>query len=343
MSFLNKIIHSYSLERKIKRWSFNHKPVFIVGHTRTGTTVLARTMLKCPVFINLPNVPETNIFIRPQTLLFLDKAYSGKHIKLLSKKEIMRMNLEKGRKSYFNYLPKENIKLFYKDISPSLDDHFKLTENNIALHPIPDNYSEIWKIRGYKKLITKFLYMSSQYYENKRIIEKTPAHIKTVPQILSCFPNATIIICLRDPVEILASIRERAQKEYGKYGKVDDWLLISLDKYISNFIKLHSISKMVLTQYSNNIILSRYNDFTCAPEVHISWILKQLGIESTNSELVKYMLSGKNNNSFPDELLGADVQINKKDPLKYLSQSEIELIQNKLIDVYKCWQIEKKY
>lgn len=234
---------------KLQEWANSQEPVFIVGPERSGTSMMFRSVVSHPSFCGFANATvETFCFIRPNKLL---EAASPDNYE-------MRVYLG-SQQSAFN----EAVKPFRQ---------IGRVCNQIG---IPSNYlgsqrKLVWDRRGYRDLLRAFFYFSWKNLGEKRIAEKTPAHVRCLHEIFETFPRAKVLICLRDPLEVIASHRKRLAREIelGK-DKADpslDWLKKSVDGFMRYFENIDKTIKVAMRQFPSAIMLVPYLRVTRSPD-----------------------------------------------------------------------------
>lgn len=115
---------------------------------------------------------------------------------------------------------------------PDVYETFIFTRPEGVLHdPVPSmteaylggaKHIETWRARyavaglGDADLIQGFFhYAAHQVYPGRRPLEKTPSHVRKLALMCELFPKARVIVCTRDPVAVVASYRQRLEKEQG--------------------------------------------------------------------------------------------------------------------------------
>jgi hypothetical protein len=75
-------------------------------------------------------------------------------------------------------------------------------------------------IRGF------FAYAATAVYPGRRPLEKTPSHVHCLPLVFALFPQARVLACVREPVEVVDSYRKRLRREQalGKPPEAWGWL-----------------------------------------------------------------------------------------------------------------------
>jgi omega-hydroxy-beta-dihydromenaquinone-9 sulfotransferase len=181
--------------RTIARTQIEHSPVFILGHWRSGTTLLHNLMTLDPQF-TYPNLYQT---LFPQNFLLTETVVSALTGPLIPKTRPMD-NVAAGWK-----LPQEDevALLLMTLLSPYLllayNTDREKTDPYLELSDIPSHELELWKqmfLYFLKKLTIK---------ANKPIVLKSPSHTYRVPLLLELFPDAKFVYIRRDPYAVYKS------------------------------------------------------------------------------------------------------------------------------------------
>lgn len=181
--------------RKIARQTIDHPPIFILGHWRSGTTLLHNLMTLDPQF-TFPNLYQV---LFPENFLLTERVVTSLTSWMIPKTRPMD-NVEAGY-----HMPQEDEVglLLLSGISPYL---MLAHPNNLSkywpyfnLAELPQAIQERWKER--------FLYFVRKLTikANKSIVLKSPTHTFRIPQILEMFPNAKFIYIYRDPYAVYNS------------------------------------------------------------------------------------------------------------------------------------------
>ena len=145
----------------------NYEPLFIIGYPRSGTTYLLHLLLSSGHY-PVYNFTETHFYSH----------------------------------YYRRYGPLENNKNFNRlcrDIVSS--SWFK--KSGVTCEEFMDNI----KIKEYGAVFSSIMNTISQKQNKKRWVEKTPWHLKFVREIVTDFPNAKFVLIVRDPRDVVLSIR----------------------------------------------------------------------------------------------------------------------------------------
>ncbi|MDD3877507.1 MAG: sulfotransferase [Bacteroidales bacterium] len=189
------IIEHFRYKKKIDALPLPVKPVFIVGHWRTGSTFLHQLMSLDDTFIT-PSVFHVTV---PGCFISIEKYYKPVMYKIMDNKR-----------------PMDNVK-FGPD-APQEDEFalFRLTQNSPLQHiifPLKKTYflccndnliPDMSGIRIWEKAMVYF-YKKLFFMSKKRILIKNPFHSMRIDIINSIFPDALFIHIYRNPLMLVPS------------------------------------------------------------------------------------------------------------------------------------------
>jgi hypothetical protein len=185
---------------------FDQRACFVAGQAKSGTTLLAALLDNHPELLVLPQ--ETAYF--PTVL----KKYGGA-----------------GRRAQFDYLTKESFSRVLFGGEP------KWREHEYKSFP-QQKLQETFERTAFDPANAQrdLLALMAEAYANtigvsadhiKRWIEKTPANRNHADEILARFPNAKLLVTLRDPRAILATQialeKTRQTKRFSVYYVIAHW------------------------------------------------------------------------------------------------------------------------
>lgn len=198
LSMINSLsngLESLFYGAKIKRQAVEHAPVFILGHWRSGTTLLHNLICLDPQF-TFPNLYEVMF---PANFLLTERLVTSTTSWMIPKTRPMD-NVEAGY-----HMPQEDevALLLLSGLSPYLMlAHYRDTskfERYFELKDVSAAERQQWKdwfLYFVKKLTIK---------NNKPIVFKSPTHTFRIPILLEMFPNAKFIYIYRDPYAVYSS------------------------------------------------------------------------------------------------------------------------------------------
>jgi hypothetical protein len=195
-------LESFLLNKKIKAHHMVHSPIFIIGHWRSGTTLLHQLISQDSnkAYLNFYQATFSGFFILTEKYLkpLLQRLATSLNIKIPyfnnidfdwdfpCEEDTALLNMNSKSSAYWGYVfPKASENWFAQTMFFN-NSSFKLEEN--------------WK-RDYQYLIKKLSY----YNKGKQLILKSPPNTGRIKQILELFPNAKFIHINRNSNEIFNS------------------------------------------------------------------------------------------------------------------------------------------
>lgn len=128
---------------------------------------------------------------------------------------------------------------------------------------------------GNDDLIRVFFQVAQQQlYEGRRPLEKTPAHVHNLPAIFRIFPQARVLACVREPVEILSSYRQRLAREQaaGKPPETWAWLTVDDDNLLAQLRRVKKALQTAESDFPGQVFQVPYGWITAEPEVALRQI-----------------------------------------------------------------------
>jgi Sulfotransferase family len=151
--------------------------------------------------------------------------------------------------------------------------------------------------RSERALFTVMMQVFAEHYGKPIMGEKTPAHVRYVPTLLSWFPEGKVIHMLRDPRGIFVSELRRRKKEalttpYKQLQHIDFLfrLYILLQTTVLWFESIHRYLRYKRL-YPNNYYLLKFEDLVRDPEDHIRRVCDFLGIDFQDEMLKQVVVS----------------------------------------------------
>lgn len=200
--FVNSLISSTlilaekkNFGKKIRDTHIPKPPVFIVGHWRTGSTLLHQLLNLDPQF-TVPSMLQTTI---PDHFLFSTKYYLPILKKAMPKHRPMDkvpLSPLQAQEDEFALIRMGSESPLEKLIFPSGEDYFL---NGYESYVPGGKKLECWK----RNLITFYKKITLQ--EGKQIVSKNPYHTKRIALLAEMFPGAKFIHITRDPLVVVPS------------------------------------------------------------------------------------------------------------------------------------------
>ena len=288
--------------RKIARQTIDHSPVFILGHWRSGTTLLHNLMTLDSQF-TFPNLYEV---LFPENFLLTERVVTSLTSWLIPKTRPMD-NVEAGF-----HMPQEDevALLLMSGLSPYLmlahpNDPAKY-ERYFELKDVPPSELNRWKER--------FLYFVKKLTikSNKPIVFKSPTHTFRIPVLLEMFPNAKFIYIYRDPYAVYNSSMHLRRTLFAENGLakivMDETMQDDLMTMYSQCIETYERTRSLIPQ--GNLHEIRFEDLEVDPLGEMRrvyqglsldrWDVLEAAIQKQLPELTRYR---KNSFNMDEDLM----------------------------------------
>jgi hypothetical protein len=192
----------------LRDWASTARPVFICGQERSGTSALLLAMSQHPALFAIPHVYETFIFVNPRDL-----------------------STDPTPTMLRDYLGgADNVRILSQRLGVIAGqlggDVGSLEEDDL--------------IRAF------FAFATHSVYRGRRPLEKTPVHVYCLRRIFDIFPQARVLACVRDPIDVVDSYRRRLEREQalGKPREAWGWLEKSDESLIHQFRRVdHALTE----------------------------------------------------------------------------------------------------
>lgn len=231
-------------------------PVFIVGNSRSGTTMMSRILGKNPYIFSFNELHFFENFWTPESekrpLIYQDIINLLKKLFL-----IQREGLWSQKSNTYNY---DNE---LQDVLQML----KLYENDLTL----------------SKVFKYFLIYETQQQNKEIPCEQTGRNVFYINDILNLYPDAKIISMVRDPRDVLLSQKHKWRRRY--LGAKN----IPLRETLRTWFNYHPITISMLWNsavsssekflYNDNVYTLRFEDLIENPDIHIKAICRLLDVD----------------------------------------------------------------
>jgi omega-hydroxy-beta-dihydromenaquinone-9 sulfotransferase len=193
-------IEALRVARSVKQVSFDPPPVFIVGHWRSGTTLLHNLMSQDPAFC-FPTIVDVlrPYDFYPNPLDFISRGILLRFLPPTRPMDEVRLEADWPQEEEFalaamgapSFL---NCFYFPKQISKVFADEVLLARGGDSL-------------RLWRQALTYYLAKLAILNPGRRLLLKNPAHSARIPLLMTLFPGAKFIHIHRDPVAVFHSTR----------------------------------------------------------------------------------------------------------------------------------------
>ncbi|MGM9487204.1 sulfotransferase family protein [Ideonella sp. YS5] len=205
--------------------------------------------------------------------------------------------------------------------------YLKGRPNLMALREWIEPYEEEFGELGEADSIRAFFYFAgNRIYPGRHPLEKTPGHLRKLDLVFDVFPHARILVCSRDPVDVVASYRKRLVKAKadGEPPEKTGWLDKGVDEMIGVFERFTRLVNEAIPKYGKSMYMAPYDWLIDSPADSIQAICEWAGMEFVPnmiaSEATGSKAEGKSEKAHA-------IQKRASDAHKVLLPEEIEKIQ----------------
>ncbi len=202
------VIQALVYGARVKRIPLEHNPLFIIGHWRTGTTLLHELLALDPGH----TCPTTFQCFAPNHFLFTErflKSWAGFALPRSRQFDNVQMGWDQPQEDEFALcnlgIPSPYATIAFPNRPPQNQEY-------LELDTIPRRQRERWK-----KVLRRFL-QQIHYRKPGRIVLKSPTHTFRLPILLELFPNALFLNMVRHPLAVFMSTMRLWKSLYVMYG-----------------------------------------------------------------------------------------------------------------------------
>ncbi len=260
----------FRYNRKIKNTKVT-RPVFIIGHPRSGTTYLQYVLSKDPAFAFC----TTNEALTPLT--FLSIGGFTKKIMTLSMPETrpqdnVKAGADKPKEEEFAMGSISTTSMVHGYYFPK--SIFKVFDDTVVFENSDSSILSQWK-----KQLTYFVKKINYKNSGKRVLLKSPANTGRVKEILEIYPDACFIHIHRDPYTVYQSNEKLYEKilpllgfQKVKNEFIQDYIFYSYQK----MYKKYQADKSSIPK--NQLFEVAYTDFVKTPIEYIEQAYRHLDL-----------------------------------------------------------------
>lgn len=241
---------------KIRDTEIQHAPLFILGHWRSGTTLLHELM----ILDNRHASPNTWQCMAPHHFLITEPfAMESLQWMLAGKRPMDNMQVGWARPQEDEFamamlgMPSTYLNIMF----PDGDD---IDADALDLENLP-----AWQLRAWKRALMQFL-KAVTFRSPNRLILKSPTHTCRIPTLLEMFPDARFIHIVRDPYVIYPSTMHLWKSLSAKHGmhvgRHERLQTRVIDTYLHMHERLSAGRKLVA---ANRFAEIRYEDLLADP------------------------------------------------------------------------------
>jgi len=249
-------------------------PLFILGHWRTGTTLLHELLAVDPR-LRFANCYECFL---PHHFPWSEKIvtpWSGFALPAQRPPDAMRLGWDLPQEDEFALcnlgVPSPYLTMAFPNHGPAHDAYYELDG-------LPDAAQQAWR-RAWTGFLSRLV-----SFRPGRLLLKAPPHTFRIPTLLSLFPDACFVYLVRDPRGVYSSTIRLWRSMYAVHGyqRPDESRIP--EQVLSTFSRLHERVQATYPMVSPSRWLEvRYEDFVCAPVDRLREIYARFGLGETET------------------------------------------------------------
>jgi omega-hydroxy-beta-dihydromenaquinone-9 sulfotransferase len=273
MSYLNtflKFAQHGIYGRKISATKITHPPLFVLGHWRTGTTLLHELF----ILDKNHSYPDTHACLLPHHILLSDWFFK-RHLNFLMPEkrpmDNMAIGWERPQEDEFA-LALLGMPSPYRDIC--FPNQPSKALGSLDLSGLSDSQKATWK-----RTLLQFI-KTLTFRDPRRLILKSPTHTARIPYLLDLFPDAKFVNIVRNPYTLFSSTINLWMSMSHKHGfqtpnqpdrireKVLREFRILYERYLADRSRIPA----------NRLVELRYEEFVADPMPAMKQIYEQLDL-----------------------------------------------------------------
>jgi hypothetical protein len=212
-----------------ERTPLRHDPLFIVGHWRTGTTLLHELLILDPRH----SFPNTYRCLAPHHFLLTEWLFTRLFRFLLpSHRPMDNMPFDWDRPQEDEFAlcllgqPSPYTTLAFPNHPPQDQEAFTVED-------LPLRYQRSWE-RAFLAYLRRL-----SFRDRRRLVLKSPTHSFRIPTLLRLFPDARFVHIVRDPYVVFSSTVNLWQALYRTHGLQTPTFAGLQDYVFDTFVRLH--------------------------------------------------------------------------------------------------------
>lgn len=193
---------------KLDRTPIRHPPLFIIGHWRTGTTLLHELLTLDPRH----SYPTTYCCLEPNHFLLTErlvKRLFGWVLPTHRPMDNMKVGWDQPQEEEFALCmlgqPSPYLTIAFPNRPPQ-------DQEALDVDPLPPRQREAWK-RAFVGLLRRLTYR-----DPRRLVLKSPTHTCRIPTLLDLFPGAKFVHIVRNPYVVFPSTVNLWRTLYRTHG-----------------------------------------------------------------------------------------------------------------------------
>ena len=264
-----RLVQTLLFGRAIARTPLVGPPIFIIGHWRTGTTLLHELMVQDPRF----GFPTTYECMDPNHFLLTEGIFSQWFQFLMPKHrpmDRMKVGFDRPQEDEFAMcmlgLPSPYLTIAFPNRPPQ-DQEYLDPEG------MPPRTLARWK-RGFLDFLR-----TVTFKQGKRLVLKSPPHTARIKVLREMFPDALFVHIVRDPYVVFPSTVKLWKSLYETHG-FQKPTFAGLEEFVfETYLKMHDrFEEGRRLLRPEQICDVRYEDLVADPEATIRSVYDRLGL-----------------------------------------------------------------
>jgi hypothetical protein len=215
--------------RRIRRTKIRHAPIFIIGHWRSGTTLLHELLS----LDERHSSPTTYACMEPNHFLLTERLFT-RWLSFLTPNrrpmDDMAAGFDRPQEDEFALCmlgqPSPYWKIAFPNQRPGIQDETNLEE-------LPPQALAAWK-----RTFLQFL-RELTFKDPRRLILKSPPHSYRIKTLLELFPDARFVHIVRDPFVVFSSTIKLWKSLYDNHALQNPTFAGLEEQVLRDFVRLH--------------------------------------------------------------------------------------------------------
>lgn len=269
LNSLGAILERAIFERRAASLKIKRQPVFLIGHWRTGTTLLHELLALDEQF----NVPNTYQCMQPHHFTYTETTVKRIFARLMPKRRPM-----DAMAAGFNRPQEDEFALANLGVpSPYLFWAFpnrpNLCEHYLDLEQLPAEEKRRWQdaLLWFVKRLTLL--------DLRRLVLKSPTHTARIQLILDVFPSAKFVHIVRNPMDVVPSTihtwrqLSAALSLQGRLNHdLEDYVL---DAFVRMYRRFNEQQPLIPSDHYHEV---RFEDLTAEPLAQLRQLYEKLSL-----------------------------------------------------------------
>jgi hypothetical protein len=224
-----RLVQEARYRGRVSRTPVAQAPIFIIGHWRTGTTLLHELL----ILDERHTFPTTYQCLAPNHFLLTERFFA-RHVRFLlpSRRPMdnMAAGWERPQEDEFGLcmlgLPSPYLTIAFPNRPPACAEY-------LDLRGLSPGARARWK-----RVFRRFL-QEITFTDPRRLVLKSPPHTCRIPVLRQMFPDARFVHVVRDPYVVFPSTVNLWRKLYEKHGLQRPTLARLEDEVFDTFLRLY--------------------------------------------------------------------------------------------------------